>query len=285
MTTNDCRQLSAATATAIIRKLRDAELSATNRRCSWCGDVGSFSHEPECRVLERILTLREAFPTICEQEGLAEPLSEPCPTEREIALKRFMQDSRFHSLCTTLINLCRGARMTAADIHQAAAVLDRLPDIGAERHACGCQVGLPHVEKCPKVQMALMLDGEFFQDALGNVVEPDATTIQVIDDPESVARGIELGFGLAEFSIEKNIRRYNKAVIATAETALLLGPPSFKDFWIIDDGADDGADKPLIVETKFVECPSCAAKPGTPLLCAECLRRRAAIEGTNGDRR
>ena len=34
----------------------------------------------------------------------------------------------------------------------------------------------------------------------------------------------------------------------------------------------------------FKECPICAAKPGTPILCASCLHNRYVIEKLKGGR-
>ena len=38
---------------------------------------------------------------------------------------------------------------------------------------CGCDIGKPHVVKCLLVQTRLMIDGEVFQTAAGEFVEPD----------------------------------------------------------------------------------------------------------------
>lgn len=52
------------------------------------------------------------------------------------------------------------------------------------------------------------------------------------------------------------------------KTKLMIGR-----FELVEADRPEG-DQVSFIRPEFVECPTCAAKPGTPTLCPECLERR-----------
>lgn len=90
------------------------------------------------------------------------------------AVKRYMTDVRFRTFIRIIREMMDGANFGMDELRLAAVMIEKCESRPEPRAArdCGCFVGIPHVETCPLVEQAMMLDGECFQDAEGNFILP-----------------------------------------------------------------------------------------------------------------